>query len=55
MARFNFYGDTLVFHVDDNNFRNRMFTEHLEVVILPGFRWMTWHQDDWGNWAGHKN
>ena len=52
VARFNFYGDTLVFHVDDNNFRNRMFTEHLEVVILPGFRWMTWHQDDWGNWAG---
>ena len=52
VARFNFYGDTLVFHVDDNNFRNKMFTEHLEVVILPGFQWLTWNKDDWGNWAG---
>ncbi len=52
VARFNFYGNTLVFHVDDNNFRNKMLTEQLEIVILPGFRWMNWHQDDWGNWAG---
>ena len=52
VARFNFFGNTLIFHVDDNNFRSKMLNEHLEVVILPGFQWMNWHQDDWGNWAG---
>ena len=52
VARFNFYGNTLVFHVDDNAFRNRMLTENLEVVINPGFQWLTWDKDDWGNWAG---
>ena len=56
VARFNFYGDALIFHVDDDAYRNAMLNEHYEVVILPGFRWMNWTQDDWGNWAGsHAN
>ncbi len=56
VARFNFYGNTLVFHVDDPNYLARIKNEQLEFVILPGFRWMNWHQDDWGNWAGtNKN
>ncbi len=52
VARFNFFGNTLVFHVDDPNYLAKIKNEHLEFVILPGFRWMNWHQDDWGNWAG---
>lgn len=56
MARFNFYGNTLVFHVDDPAYLAKIKNEQLEFVILPGFRWMNWHQDDWGNWAGaNKN
>ena len=52
VARFNFFGNTLVFHIDDPNYLSKIKNEHLEVVILPGFRWMNWHRDDWGNWAG---
>ena len=52
VARFNFYGNTLVFHVDDPEYLAKIKNEQLEFVILPGFRWMNWHQDDWGNWAG---
>lgn len=52
VARFNFFGNTMVFHVDDDAYRAKMLNEHLEIVILPGFRWMNWHKDDWGNWAG---
>ena len=56
VARFNFFGNTLVFHVDDPAYLTKIKNEHLEFVILPGFRWMNWHQDDWGNWAGsNKN
>jgi len=56
VARFNFFGDTMVFHVDDPEYLAKIKNEHLEFVINPGFRWMNWHQDDWGNWAGsHKN
>ena len=52
VARFNFYGNTLVFHVDDPDYLAKIKNEHLEFVILPGFRWMNWDRDDWGNWAG---
>ena len=52
VARFNFFGNTLVFHVDDPDYLAKIKNEHLEFVILPGFRWMNWTQDDWGNWAG---
>ena len=52
VARFNFFGDTLVFHVDDPEYLNKIKNEHLEFVILPGFQWMNWHKDDWGNWGG---
>lgn len=52
VARFNFFGNTMVFHVDDPEYMAKIKNEHLEFVILPGFRWMNWHQDDWGNWAG---
>ena len=52
VARFNFFGDTLVFHVDDPAYLAKIKNEHLEFVILPGFRWMNWHKDDWGNWGG---
>ena len=52
VARFNFFGNTMVFHVDDPAYLAKNKNEHLEFVILPGFRWMNWHQDDWGNWAG---
>ncbi len=52
VARFNFFGNTMVFHVDDPAYLAKIKNEHLEFVILPGFRWMNWHQDDWGNWAG---
>ena len=52
MARFNFYGNTLVFHVDDPDYLAKIKNEQLEFVVLPGFRWMNWHQDDWGNWGG---
>ena len=56
VARFNFYGNTLVFHVDDPTYLAKIKNEHLEFVILPGFRWMNWHTDDWGNWGGtNKN
>ena len=56
VARFNFYGNTLIFHVDDPAYLAKIKNEQLEFVILPGFRWMNWHQDDWGNWAGtNKN
>ncbi len=52
VARFNFYGNTLIFHVDDPAYLAKIKNEHLEFVILPGFRWMNWDRDDWGNWAG---
>ncbi len=52
VARFNFYGDTLVFHVDDPVYMAKIKNEHLEFVVHPGFQWMNWHKDDWGNWAG---
>lgn len=52
VARFNFYGDTLVVHIDDEAYLRALKSEPYPIVILPGFRWMTWDQDDWGNWAG---
>ena len=52
VARFNFFGNTMIFHVDDPAYLAKIKNEHLEFVILPGFRWMNWHQDDWGNWGG---
>lgn len=52
VARFNFFGNTMVFHVDDPDYLARIKNEQLEFVVLPGFRWMNWHQDDWGNWGG---
>ncbi len=52
VARFNFFGNTMVFHVDDPEYLAKIKNEHLEFVILPGFRWMNWDRDDWGNWAG---
>ena len=52
VARFNFFGNTLVFHVDDPDYLAKIKNEQLEFVVLPGFRWMNWHQDDWGNWGG---
>ena len=52
VARFNFFGNTMVFHVDDPDYLAKIKNEHLEFVVLPGFRWMNWHQDDWGNWGG---
>lgn len=56
VARFNFYGDMLVFHIDDPAYLATLKKEQYEIVINPGFRWMNWHQDDWGNWAGsHRN
>jgi hypothetical protein len=46
----------MVFHVDDPAYLSKIKNEHLEFVILPGFRWMNWNRDDWGNWAGtNKN
>lgn len=52
VARFNFYGDTLIFHIDDPSYLAKLKKEQYEIVILPGFRWMNWTRDDWGNWAG---
>lgn len=52
VARFNFFGNTMVFHVDDPDYLAKIKNEQLEFVVLPGFRWMNWHQDDWGNWGG---
>ena len=52
VARFNFYGDTLIFHIDDPAYLAKLKQEQYEIVILPGFRWMNWDRDDWGNWAG---
>ena len=52
VARFNFYGDTLVIHIDDEAYLSALKSDRYPIVILPGFRWMTWDQDDWGNWAG---
>lgn len=52
VARFNFYGDTMIFHIDDAAYLSALKEQEYEIVILPGFRWMNWHQDDWGNWAG---
>lgn len=56
VARFNFYGDMLVFHIDDPTYLATLKKEQYDIVINPGFRWMNWHMDDWGNWAGsHRN
>ncbi len=52
VARLCFYGDTLIFHIDDPAYLAALKEQEYEIVILPGFRWMNWHQDDWGNWAG---
>ena len=52
VARFNFYGDTMIFHIDKPSYLAKLKEEQYEIVILPGFRWMNWTQDDWGNWAG---
>lgn len=52
VARFNFYGDTMIFHIDDAAYLADLKNQQYEIVILPGFRWMNWHKDDWGNWAG---
>lgn len=52
VARFNFFGDQLVFHIDDVAYMNRVKNENLEFVIMPGFQWMNWDKDDWGNWGG---
>ena len=52
VARFNFYGDTMIFHIDDPAYLAKLKEEQYEIVIHPGFRWMNWTQDDWGNWAG---
>ncbi len=52
VARFNFYGDTMIFHIDDPAYLSALKEQQYEIVILPGFRWMNWTRDDWGNWAG---
>lgn len=52
VARLCFYGDTLIFHIDNPSYLATLKEQGYEIVILPGFRWMNWHQDDWGNWAG---
>ena len=52
VARFNFYGDTMIFHIDDPAYLAALKEQEYEIVILPGFRWMNWTQDDWGNWPG---
>lgn len=52
VARFNFYGETLIFHIDNQSYLEALKSEQYEIVIYPGFRWLTWTQDDWGNWAG---
>ena len=52
VARLCFYGDTLIFHIDDPAYLKKLKEQEYEITILPGFRWMNWHQDDWGNWAG---
>ena len=52
VARFNFYGDTMIFHIDNSTYLAALKENEYEIVILPGFRWMNWTQDDWGNWAG---
>ena len=56
VARFNFYGDTMIFHIDNPSYLAALKENEYEIVILPGFRWMNWNRDDWGNWAGtNKN
>ena len=52
VARFNFYGDTMIFHIDNPAYLKDLKEQEYEIVIHPGFRWMNWTQDDWGNWAG---
>ena len=52
VARFNFYGDTMIFHIDNPTYLQALKEQEYEIVILPGFRWMNWDRDDWGNWAG---
>ena len=52
VARFNFYGDTMIFHIDNPSYLAALKENEYEIVILPGFRWMNWNRDDWGNWAG---
>ena len=52
VARFNFYGDTMIFHIDNPAYLAALKENEYEIVILPGFRWMNWNRDDWGNWAG---
>jgi hypothetical protein len=52
VARFNFYGDTMIFHIDNPAYLASLKENEYEIVILPGFRWMNWNRDDWGNWAG---
>ena len=52
VARFNFYGDTMIFHIDNPTYLAALKEQQYVIVILPGFRWMNWTQDDWGNWGG---
>ena len=52
VARFNFFGDTMIFHIDNPTYLASLKEQQYEIVILPGFRWMNWSRDDWGNWAG---
>ena len=52
VARLCFYGDMLVFHIDVPEFLSNLKAEGYEIVILPGFHWVNWTQDDWGNWEG---
>ena len=52
VARFNFYGDTMIFHIDNPTYLAELKEQQYEIVILPGFRWMNWDRDDWGTWSG---
>lgn len=52
VARFNFYGSTMTFHIDNEAYRSELKSEQYEIVILPGFQWVTWDKDNWGNIHG---
>ena len=55
VARFNFYGENMVFNIDNNDFMAAVKAGEYEISILPGFQWVTWSGDDWGNWAGSNS
>lgn len=52
VARFNFYGGELNFHVDNAEYLNKLMNDGYVISILPGFQWLTFDRDDWGNWGG---